>query len=104
MHEPMDFTGMKPSDALEKAHEALPHVTWDWSTAHGDHCCAVGLLAQAIGVVDNMSRYSVVARTFGELPLSESDNLLVNGDFAISVATQWAKSFPEAIAMLRERG
>lgn len=97
----MDFTGMKPSDALEKAHEAFPYVEWNWYTALGDRCCAVGLLGMAIG---GECRYQAVRETFEKLPNINGSTINEDTEHQISCATFNAKSFPEAIELLRRRG
>lgn len=94
----MDFTGMKPSDALEKAHEAFPEIKWEWTRPRvhmfgstANCCCAAGLLCLASGV----DSHDGLAEVFPSIDSAGS---------AISQATYDAHSFPEAIELLRARG
>lgn len=103
----MDFTGMKPSDALEKAHEAFPETEWDYLVCCSNTaCCSVGLLGRAIlGDCTELNRYQAVNEMFYFLPgATLSHKWEYPNASSISFATRYAESFPEAIKLLRALG
>lgn len=101
----MDFTGLRPSDALEKAHEAFPEIKWEWDAPwvnREEPCgCAVALLCHALGA--GAGYWNLVGEMFPSLPEVGGRGEMFRAN-AISDSTCNARSFPEAIELLRARG